>query len=276
MFTGVIAAAMAVGSATMFGQATDAAQVLAGMQAALGGVAKVQAVKTVSAKGTIQRVTPRGTTENETTLAIELPDKYMVRSVVSGQGSMTVYRNTGFSGEALITVLDAPPNLAAAASVRDRARAAAAATETPEERAAQMARQVLTVKKDFARMTLGLFGASYAAFPLEFRDAGEAESGDGTARIVEARGADDFLVQLFVDSKTHLPLMMRWTTPGTGAAAGRTIERRTFYSNFKKVDGLTLPHTIQLSVDGTPTEETTFSAIEINGTLDRNTFATSK
>jgi hypothetical protein len=260
----------------MSGQATDAAGVLADMQAALGGAAKVQAVKTVRAAGTIQRVTPRGTTESEMTLAIEVPDKYMMRSVVSGQGSMAVYRTTGFTGEALINILDAPPNLAAAASVRDRARAAAAASQTPEERAAQTARQVLTVKKDFARPALGLFGASYAAFPLEFRDGGEAESADGTARIVEARGADDFSVQLFVDTKTHLPLMMRWTTPGTGAAAGRTVERRVFYSNFQKTGGLTLPHTLQLSVDGTPTEETTFSEIAINGKLDRDTFATSK
>lgn len=276
MLTGVAAIAMAIGTAPMFGQAQDASAVLAEMQKALGGVSKVQAVTTLDAKGTIRRVTPRGTTETAVALAIQLPDKYMQRTVVSGEGRMTVYRNTGFNGGALINVLDAPPNLATAPGLRDRARMAAAATQTPEERAAQTARQVLAVKKDFARLAFGLFGSSYTAFPLEVGSAGEAESADGTAHIIEARGEDNFVVQLFIDTKTHLPLMMMWTTPGTGAAADTTIERRTFYSNFKKVDGLSLPHTIRLSVDGNPTEETTFTEIKINGTIDSTTFAAAK
>jgi hypothetical protein len=278
LITAVAMTTMA-GAALVLGQAPDAAKVLADMQQALGGSDKVAAVKAMTATGTITRVTPRGTTEGETELALELPDKYMTRTVVGGQGAMAIYRNAGFNGDGLINLTDAPPNLAGAARTRDglgdRARAPGAA-ESAEDRAALMARQVLLAKKDFARLLLGMLGSSAPAFPLEFTYGGQAESGDGVAHIVDAKGADNFTVQLFVDTKTHLPLMMMWSDPGAGANAGRMIERRLFYSNFKKVGSLNLPHTVRRSVDGATTEETTYAEITLNPKIDGKKFEISK
>lgn len=275
----VIVALMA-GTALVTAQAPDAGKVLADMQAALGGVDKVAAIKTLTAKGAIKRVTPRGTIENETELWMQLPDKYLTRTVIAGTGSMAVFRNAGFNGDGLISQTDAPPNLAQGMRARlgsDRVRPGAAPRElSPEEQAAIAQRQLQAAKSEFARLALGMLGASYEGFPLQLTYGGEAESGEGIAHIINAKGAGEFGAQLFVDARTHLPLMVMWSNPGAGPNAGRMIERRIFYSDFKMVDGLNLPHTFRLSVDGNPTQETTYSEIQVNPTIDGKKFEISK
>ncbi len=272
--------ALAIGPTGAFAQTPDANEILAGMRAALGGADKVAGVKALAASGTMQRVTPRGSTESDLELAIVLPDKYMTRMVVAGQGSMSVYRSAGFNGDALISEIDAPPNLAQ--NMRERLagatdRPAGAAREpTAEEKAERLRRQVLAAKKDFARLALGLLGSSYEAFPLQFSYAGQAESGDGTAHVIEARGAEGFEARLFIDTKTKRALMLTWSEPGGGANAGTMIERRIYYSNFKPVGGLTLPHTFQRSVSGKPVEETTYAEITVNSKIDGKKFTPAK
>jgi hypothetical protein len=277
--SGVLTAMMVASAAMVSGQAPDARKVLADMQAALGGVDKVAAVKTLTAKGTIKRVTPRGTTENETELSMALPDKYVTRTVVAGKGSMAVFRNAGFNGDGLISQTDAPPNLAQGMRARlgsDRVGGAAAREPSEEERAAAAQRQLLVAKMDFARLALGLLGSTYEGFPLQLTYGGEAESGDGVAHIIDAKGAGDFSAQLFVDASSHLPLMVMWSTAGAGPNAGRMIERRIYYSDFTPVDGLNLPHTLRLAVNGNTTQETTFTEIHVNQNIDSKIFDISK
>src|SRR5690606_25759857 len=159
---------------------------------------------------------------------------------------------------------------------------------------------------------LGLFGSSYEGFPLEFSFAGEAEAADGKAWVIDAKGADDFSVRLFVDAKTHLPLMQSWMALApvvmqpivnhSGTAGGarpseeelkkmmadadarraeaeanrRTVEHRIYYSNFRTVNGLKLPHTLQRSIDGKPTEEVSFEQFRINPKIDQHKFEITK
>lgn len=265
--------------AVMPGQTKDATTVLAGVQKAIGGADKVAAVKTLTATGTSTRVTANGAVEGPVEVAIEFPDKYMIRTVIGGQAAMAIYRNIGFNGTEPINITDAPPNLNEAMRARlnsDRATIAAGREQTAEDKAALAMRQVIAQKKEFARLTFGLFGASYAAFPLEFSYAGQADAADGQADVVEAKGADGFDVRLFVDTTTHLPLMLTWSDPGAGANAGKMIERRMYFSDFKKTDGLNLPYTLKRSVDGKPTEETVYAEIKVNPKIDARKFAVAK
>lgn len=80
----------------------------------------------------------------------------------------------------------------------------------PDPRAARIA----TLKQDFARLALGLFAAS-PAYPLTFAYAAIAEAPQGQADVLDARGEGNFLVRLFIDRKTHLPIMVSWSTPPT-------------------------------------------------------------
>ena len=50
---------------------------------------------------------------------------------------------------------------------------------------------------------------SLPSYPLTFTHGGTAESPDGTADVVDVKG-EDFAARLFIDSKTHLPLMLSW------------------------------------------------------------------
>lgn len=330
----VLVVTLVAGPALVLGQAGDVNKVLADMRAALGGADKVAAVKTVTAVGRSARTNANGmTTEGDIELAMELPDKYVARTVLANLGTMSVYRNAGFNGNGVINETENPPNLAGGGMVMIRTAGSAGPgqTQTPEQKAAADERMILAAKKDFARMTLGMFGSSYDAFPLEFSYAGLAESADGKAHVIGVKGADNFDAKLFVDAQTHMPLMLTWSDkeplqmvqninrgggPGGGQtvtmggggtftasgrggqppseeeikkmmadaearmkaaeAARKVVEYRIYYSNFKAVNGVKLPHTLQRSIDGKPTEETTFEQIKINPKIDKQKFAVSK
>jgi hypothetical protein len=324
-----VVVALVAGPALVLGQAGDVSKVLADMRAALGGD-KVAAVKTLTAVGKSARTTSSGgSTEGEVEWAMELPDKYVTRSVVANMGSMSIYRNSGFNGDGVINEMETPPNLMGGGGmmvVRSANGAAPGQTPTPEQKAANDQRMLLAAKKDFARMTVGMFGASYDAFPLEFSYAGQADAPEGKAHVIAVKGADNFDAKLFVDAKTNLPLMLSWndkeplvmtqsmnrgggapqggtvqmgggTTFSSGGgrpqmseeeikkmqadmaareAARKTVEYRIYYSNFKPVNGVMLPHTMQRSMDGKPQEETTIEQFKINPKIDKNKFAVTK
>ena len=334
----VLIVGLVAGPALVLGQAGDVNKVLADMRAALGGADKVAAVKTLTAVGKSARTNSQGATiEGDLEMAMELPDKYVARTVLANMGTMSVYRSAGFNGNGVINEVETPPNLSGGGGmimVRSAGGPAPGQTATPEQKAAMDSRLLMTAKKDFARMTVGMFGSSYEAFPLEFAYAGQADAPEGKAHVIAVKGADGFDAKLFVDAKSHLPLMLSWSDrepmaitqninrgggPGPGAqtmtmggggttftsggrsggqqmseeerakmmadaearmreaeAARKVVEFRIYYSNFKAVNGVLLPHTLQRSIDGKPAEETTFEQIKINPKIDKQKFAVSK
>jgi hypothetical protein len=56
----------------------------------------------------------------------------------------------------------------------------------------------------------------------------------------------------------------------------RTVEYRVFYSDYQSVGGVQLPHRIQRSIDGKPTEELIFETIKVNPKIDAKKFQVSK
>jgi hypothetical protein len=60
---------------------------------------------------------------------------------------------------------------------------------------------------------LGWLGRTHPAVSVEYAYAGEAESPDGKAHMIDVRNADGFAARLFVDTKTHLPLMVTYQGP---------------------------------------------------------------
>jgi len=74
--------------------------------------------------------------------------------------------------------------------------------------------RLTTVKQDYARMALGLFGAS-TAYPLTYSYAAVAEAPQGRADVLDAKGEGTFALRYFINSETRLPIMVTWTTPPT-------------------------------------------------------------
>ena len=241
MVTSAAIALVAI-EALVAAQGKDVNQVLAEARAALGGD-KIAAVKTLASAGRTLRTGPNGnTTESEFELSMALPDKYLMRTVLAAMGTMSIYRNSGFNGNQAIDEIDRPPNLSAGNMVIRIAGPGGTAIDpdkaTPEQKAELDKMRLASNKREFARLTLGMFASAFPVFPLEFTYAGEAESPDGKADVIGVKGEGEFAARLFVDQKTHLPLMLSWTdkepmvmrmqTGGPGGPGGPGTSGTTF------------------------------------------------
>lgn len=197
-------------------QTKDPNQVLTETREALGG-GKLAALKGLTANGRILSTAPNGnTSENEFEVALELPDKYMMRSVMAAMGSMSIYRNSGFNGNLAIEEIDRPPALSTGGGtvvMRVGGPLGASmdpATMTPEQKAEFDKMRLQQNRKEYAKLALGLFGAAPSVYPLTLTYVGDAESPDGRADVIEVKAEDGFTARLFVDQKSHLPLMLSW------------------------------------------------------------------
>jgi len=206
--------ALAAAGSMAAGQGRDVNEILGGARTALGGP-KLAAVKTLTAVGRTVRALPNGTSaENDFEMSFELPDKYLMRSVLAAMGNMSVYRNSGFNGGQVIEEIDRPPSLAGGGMVVMRFAGPGGAVDpekmTAEQKAEFDQKRLVANKKEFAKLALGMFAMSPAAYPVELSDGGQAESPDGKADVIDVKGEGGFAAKLFIDAQTHLPLMLSW------------------------------------------------------------------
>lgn len=238
LLVGTGAVVMAAG-AMLFAQAGDATKVMADMRKALGGEQKLAAVKSLSATGKSQRAMGETSMGGDYEFALEFPDKFFTRQVVAQTPMGAVALKQGFNGAGLIQETEQPPQMAGMRMVIGSGTAGPNAT--PEQKAADQARSVITSKQELTRMALGMFGTAIGAYPLQYSYGGDAEAPDGKADIIIVKGADDFTGKLFVDQKSHLPLMFSWMAKepmtmntagiggrGTGSSSGGAVQTQTF------------------------------------------------
>lgn len=53
-----------------------------------------------------------------------------------------------------------------------------------------------------------MFATSFARYPLTFTYAGIAEAPQGKADVIDVKGPADFAIKLFINTQTHLPIMV--------------------------------------------------------------------
>ena len=214
-------------------------QILAAAHAALGGD-KLDAVKTFVVTGRTRRLQGSNLVPIEFEIACELPDKYVRKDEVPAQENDPTSR--GFNGDKLIQIPApaAPPAGARAAGPMPGAAGATSAGTAPAgmmppgRAGAPMSppSPTTSVKQDFARLTLGMFAKSFDSYPLTFTYIGQAETPQGgKADVLEVKGAANFQVRLFVNSATHLPVMIGWTQPRTPAQVVITVPGQPKPSN---------------------------------------------
>lgn len=229
--------------------ADAAARVLAEARKAMGGETRQVAVKTIVASGRSRRLAGDNLVPVEFEINVQLPDRYVRKDEIPPQESTP--SSSGFNGDELIQIPPPASRTAAPAAVR-----------------------VLTIKQDFARLMLGMFANSFSSYPLTFAYVGKAEAPEGTAEVLEGKGAGSFSLRLFISSSTHLPIMVSWTAPaGRGAAASAApVETRLYFSDYRESDGLRFPFRIRRAVGADTTEETTFDRVRINVKIDPRKF----
>ena len=207
----------------------EAAAVLGAAREALGGEKRLSSIKTVVASGHTRQLQGDNLVPILFEINIELPDKYVRTDEVPARESGPSSR--GFNGDGLIQSGDAPgpgprrggppgaPPAADGASggkPPEGAPAGLPAGAPPGAggtKAGPPPSPTVPIKQDFARLTLGMFATSFSSYPLAFGLAGQAEAPEGKADVLDVKGPGNFAARLFIDSKTHLPLMLSWSTP---------------------------------------------------------------
>lgn len=270
-------------------QAQDAAKgaaLLAEARQAVGGDARLRAVKTLDVRGEFKRVAGQTTIDGELQIRIELPDKLrrdedlsppgggpaIIRSEVlngstaweesSGRGGFFIGRFGGGRGGG------------------DAGRPAVdpAQLEEAQRRAWQA---------ELARFLLVWLLA--ADGPVAW--VGTAEAPDGRADVLEMTPRAGPVTRLFLDQTSHLPLMITWpgTAPqivvaggrrgGRGGDAGAPPSRggqqamlQMTLAEYKMVDGIRLPHVVTRGANDTTTEEWTIDSYRINPNLRGDVF----
>jgi hypothetical protein len=172
--------------------------------------------------------------------------------------------------------------------------------------------QQARVRADLLRYMIGIFPGSDAMAGLTYSYVGTAQSNDGEADVLAVKG-EGMDAKLFVDKKTHLPLMvtymgrdlsrLRQQRPPQDAPSGDPaesaearqkrlqeegakrreemrkamenaplVENQLFYADYKKVDGVMLPHRFTRAVNGNAAEEVDIKKYKINPKIDLNDF----
>jgi hypothetical protein len=224
LLIGILAAvslrAVSTASSPAQAPAKDANAILAQAREALGGEKRLSAVKNFVATGRTRQVRGDNLVPIEFEITVELPDKYVRKDEIPAQESGPTA--TGFNGSELIQLpvptVPVPPG--------GDGRTGGPPAPNPAQMEAMKAARVAAVKQDFVRLTLGMFAGSFSSYPLTFTYVGQAEAPQGKADVIEAKAPPNFTMRLFVNSETHLPIMVSWQGaagrggPGRGGPGG--------------------------------------------------------
>lgn len=293
---------MCLGTYQLLGlaQARTADSVMDSARTALGGEAKIAAVKTFIATGRTRQVRGENLVPIEFEIQAELPDKYSRRDEFPAQDAGPV--TAGFVGDALVLIprpVPPPPRPGAPAP-------------PPQQQEMMMRARVMQAKQDFARLLLGMFAGTTPAFPVTYSYVGQAEAPQGKADVIDVKGPANFAARLFVGGD-GLPIMLSWQAPmgpggmmrpggpptGAPPAGGAPAvgpppagapntpapggpppgakpapEQRLYFADYRDVDGLKLPFRLRRAAGPETTEETTFDRYRINAKVDPRRFDT--
>lgn len=220
-------------------------------------------------------------------LHLVLPERFVRVDRLSVAGVKAEIAS-GFDGTALIQRargadgVRMDPDALMPAEVRDSARAAA----------------VAGAKQELGLLLLGLLADSFPFHPWRFAYEGIADAPDGSADVILATGPTGFTAHLFVDTRTHLPLMVSWqapdvlgafrrlTTDRPGVAPSRAdierlgqgalVEHRLSFGQHRRSGALTWPSVVRRSVAGTTTEEIAIERLVLNPAIDARVFETGR
>jgi hypothetical protein len=260
-------------------------------RAALGG----DKLKSLSVTGNYRRTMGQMEVAGEINYELLLPDKMVKTETMNPMPGIEITRIEALNGDDVWE--DQRQSGGAGANVMIR-RGPPGPGADPKQ-AQEMMRQF--VRSDFARLLIGWLLTTPSSFPIEFSFAGEAESPEGKADVLDVKGPDRFAARLFLDQKTHYPLMltyqgkkprvmtMRRTTadPPKNPSAPPDemkdamkdeiakqpdVEFRIYLSDYREVDGVSIPHRLTRTIEDEVNEEFEIKNVKINPQLKAEKF----
>jgi hypothetical protein len=146
---------------------------------------------------------------------LEMPDKFLRSEVSTGMMNMTI--NTGFNGDKALVPAGGNVSMAAGGAMVFRigpggpaAGGPDAVKPTPEQLEEMNKGALRSSRAELSRMMLGWFGTAHPSLQAQYTYAGEAESPDGKAHVIDVKNADGFAARLFIDQNNYLPLMVTY------------------------------------------------------------------
>jgi len=260
-------------------------------RAALGGEEALNAVHGLSLSGKLRRDDKSG----DIKLDLLLPDKFKRSETMSLIANIEATFTSALNGN---QVWNDSSTSGGDGNVRVNSRSV-----SPRNDSQTQAARGQQMRQEFARQLVGLLLTSSASFPLDYTYAGEAESKDGRADVLDIKGPEGFAARLFLDKTSHRPLMMKYkgliptTTINTsvsqagnredmekiikearegkaGARGGARQEGNleVYFSDYRSVNGILLPHHITRSSNGKLAEEWTIKKYKINPAFTNQDF----
>ena len=290
--------AILVGAAAMAGifagaSAQDAAakaqQLIAQARAALGG----DKLKSLSVTGNYRRTFGQMEMTGEVSYDLLLPDKMMKTETMNPAPSLEITRVETLNGD---DVWEDQQQHGGGSGMMIFRRGPGGPRVDPQK-AQDMMRQ--EVRFNFARLVIGLLLTTPSSFPVEYSFAGEAESPDGKADALDVKGPGGFAVRLFLDQKTHRPLMLTYkarkprimtqtAAPGANrnpeemekrmkemeaeTAKQPEVEFRIYLSDYREANGVSIPYKMTRSIEDEVNEELEIKNVKINPQLKPEKF----
>jgi hypothetical protein len=251
-------------------------RLLAQARESIGGEARLAKVQGFRAAGGAMQMFPDGRHVGDLTIELQLPDKFLRTDSSSGPGSGAVFvMLRGLNGTTLLRnskIINGGPGSRMSKPPIIGGTEAAALRQASQE---------------VTRFAIALLLTPPPGAQVEFTYAGEAESPDGKADVLDITGTNSFAARLFLDKSSHRPLMLTYrdfdprfivppkpgSPPGAVYAADTTpVELAWFFEEYRAVSGIQLPHRISRAINGETDEEWTFKTFTLNPTFTPNAF----
>ncbi len=283
--------------------ADQAGDILQQARAALGGEAKLSSLQALSLEGPFRREMGPRQMEGTVVLTLVLPDRMHRSEDMELPGGASVERISVLAGDEAWDDVQNRGGIGGGMQIMTQFRGPGGQQMDPH--AMEQAR-LRRMKAEMQRWMLALLAA--ADQPLTH--AGVAESPEGKADVLELKDERGQPLRLFIDQRTHLPLMLSFQEirpriirtggpggrgPGGPGGPGRPgggqrpdpeeVRRRIetegppkpstvnlYLGEYRDVDGVMLPRRVTQSIDGQPSEEWTLEKVKVNPAIKPEMF----
>jgi hypothetical protein len=270
--------------------------ILKEVRTAIGGEELIQTIQSLAINAKYTRVLGDRQLSGEREISIGLPNQFLVEDAFTMGGLSTSMISTrGLNGESAWS-----SSSGGSGNMVIRMGGPSGTQASPEQIEAMIRQQYA------AEMTRYLL-ATLAATPTagEFKYVGDSDVDGTPVDVLEVPGPNKVAIRIFVDKKTHLPLLLSYrgpkprivtmSRPGGGAMrtdeeirkareeaekkanteAPAVPEQVDFFiriENHKKVNGLVLPHKLTFLTDTEVSEEVEISKYQLNAQFKADKF----
>ncbi|HEY0432137.1 MAG TPA: hypothetical protein VGC61_09970 [Pyrinomonadaceae bacterium] len=274
-------------SVTLANDDARAQEILKQARQAIGGDEQLQKIQGLEIKGQYRRTFGDRQMGGDREISILLPNKYLVEDAMNAGGLSTAMINMrALNGDKAWS-----GNSGGGGGMIFRMSGPGGQQISPEQMEAMQRRMYVA---EFSRYLLAMILTPPASLAVEYKYAGESDVEDVQTDVIEVSGPENFSVRVFLDKKSHIPLLLSYRGPKPRimtmtrqagsksedvakareeaekkmhAEAPAAPEEVDFYirlTDHRKVGGLMLPHKLTFLTENEVSEEFEISKYQLN------------